>query len=214
MRVPGVRFTVRGMMLAVACVASALGFAAWMFREPVVPVVIAPPPTRANPDHEIFDLVLADLIDNPEFNSTIGPSNTKKTQVVLNQHTIGHVSREFLRIDTWVRDSGIPEDVLDDLAERNPKGTVFSVAAYRPTNPNIAVKVLGEGDFDLGFYGRFPKACGYVVPYLPGYSRDGKSALFRFAIPPLGYHPGWGSYHLKKFGGRWEIIDKQIYYLL
>jgi hypothetical protein len=204
------------MMLAVAAVASTLGFLAWIVREPEPAVFVEPalPPRWANTDHEIFDIVLADLIDNPAFNFTIGQSCTKKTQIVCNERTIDHVAREYLSFDPWVRDNGIAADVQDDLVERNPKGRLFSLADYHPANPKIVVKALTKSELHSGLGSEFPNACGYVLPHLPGYSKDGKTALFHFSLPPVGYHPGWGYYQLKKLGGRWEIIGKHIYYLL
>jgi hypothetical protein len=214
MRLPGLRFTMRRMMIAVAAVASILGFLSSVVREPVVFVEPAPPPRWVNTDHDIYDIVLADLIDNPEFNFTIEGSGPKKTQIVLHAVTGGHVSHRYFDFFRWPRDNGTPEDVLDELVERNPKGKQFTLADYQPSNPNIAVATLSQSELEYRTVPRFPKSCGYVVPYLPGYSRDGKTALFSFRLPPLGYHPGWGCYLLKKKDGRWEIAKKHVYYLL
>jgi hypothetical protein len=202
------------MMIAVAAVASVFGFVSWVVRGPVAFVEPAPPPRWANADHEIYDIVLADLIDNPEFNFTIKGSGPKKTQIVLHAVTRGHVPHKFFDFDRWPRENGTPEDVLDDMVERNPKGKQFALADYQPSNPNIAVAILNKSELEYPTVPRFPKSCGYVIPHLPGYSRDGKTALFLFRLPPLGYHPGWGCYLLEKKDGRWEIAKKHIYYLL
>lgn len=117
MRLPRMRFTMRRMMVAVAAVASVLGFLSWVVREPAVFVEPAPP-RWANTDHDIYDIVLADLIDNPEFNFTIEESGSKKTQIVFHALAKGHVSHDFLKFDGWPRDNGTPEDVLDDMVEK------------------------------------------------------------------------------------------------
>jgi hypothetical protein len=211
MRLSRLRFTVRRLMIVVAAVASVLGFVTWMFREPAVIVEPAEPPRWANTDHELFNIVLADLIDDPRFNFTIDGSGPRKTRIVLHALTGGYVPRGFLDCDPWLREHGVAQEVLDDLAERNPKGKRFSLANYQPSNPNVVVAVLSRSETENWFVNRFPAACGAVVPFLPGYSRDGKTALFRFAFTTLS--SGWGCYLLKKVNGRWEISGRQFYYV-
>jgi hypothetical protein len=201
-------------MIAVAVVASFLGIVSWKVRGPVVFLEAAPPPTSANTDHDIFDIVLTDLINDPEFNFTIGGPLAKRTQIVMHAVTKGHLRREYFNFDKWPKENGTPEDVLDDIVARNPKGKQFALAGYQPSTPNITVTVLRQSELDDPFQPRYPSACGYVIPYLPGYSRDGTTALFLFRLPPLGYHPGWGCYLLKKTNGRWDIAKKRLYHLM
>jgi hypothetical protein len=202
------------MMLVVGVIAATLGLLAFAVGEPTVFVEPAPPPRWANPDHDIYDVVLADLIENPDFNFTIRGPGPKKTQVILLARTQNHVGHEILDPDFWPADHGTPRDVLVDVVERNPRRKVFSLAGYGPSNPDVVVADLTESKRKYRIVSRFLKACGYVVPHLPGYSRDGKTALFLFSLPPLGDHSGSGCYQLKKVGGRWEIDGKWLYYLL
>ena len=70
------------MMLIIASLAMGLGFIAWKVRERGVIVEPAPLPRWANPDHEIYDIVLSDLIDEPSFNYSIdlaGPSRIRSS---------------------------------------------------------------------------------------------------------------------------------------
>jgi hypothetical protein len=214
MKLPWLRFTLWRMMIAVAAVASVFGFLSWVVREPLVFVEPARPPRWPNADHDIYDIVLADLIDNPEFNFSIAETPPKKTQIIFHAVTQGHVSHKLFDFDRWPRENGTPEDVLDDMVERNPEGKQFTLADYQPSDPKIAVAILNKSELEYRNIHRFPKSCGYVVPNLPGYSRDGKTALFRFQLPPLGYHPGSGYYLLKKKDGCWTIAKKDIHYLL
>ncbi len=207
------RPTIAAIMTGVALIASILGFALWVIRPLVLIAEPAIPPNSVSIDHEIFDVVLSDLVDQEDFNATIGGKTAKKTMVLFHPFTSGHVSRTALDFLPWTRENGVAADLLDDLARRNPAGRLFSLADYRPSNPQIQVRVLDRADRDM-YYDRFPEACGYVIPHLPGYSRDGQSAIFYFSIHPLGYHPGSGSYLLKRVSGRWTIIGRTIYYLL
>jgi hypothetical protein len=65
-------------------------------------------------------------------------------------------------------------------------------------------------DTVLGFDRQFPDAVGFVVPLLPGNSRDGRTALFYFYYGP-NMHGASGLYLLRNVKGRWEIILKGFY---
>jgi hypothetical protein len=209
-----VQFTVRRIMIAVAILAIILGVLCWAFREAPVFVVAATPPSRVNADHDVFDIVLADLIENPDFNQSIRAPGPRSTQIVMHSQTRGYVTRAFLEMYRWPRENGAPEDALDDLVARNPKGTEFTLDSYQPSNAKIVVANLGESQREYWSPPGFPGSCGYIVPFLPGYSRDGKTAIFLFRLPPLGYHPGWGCYLLDKKDGRWIIANKQLFHWL
>lgn len=214
MKRPRLQFTVRRMMVLVAIVALGLGFVAWKVRGPMVIVEPAPLPRWANPDHEIYDIVLLDLISNPEFNFTIGQGHPKKTHILLNRCSLTSITPQFLSYDGWFHENHVSQEVLDDLVNRNPRGVRYELVDYQPGSQDISLTFLNKDELG-GDYGlRFPGACGFVVPHLPGYSKDGKTALFHFSIPPLGYHPGWGCYLLEKLEGRWRIARKHIYHLL
>jgi hypothetical protein len=214
MKLPRVQFTVRRMMVIVAIVGLGAGVICWKVRGPTVFVEPAPLPRWANPDHEIYDIVLSDLIDNPEFNLTIGQGGPKKTQILLNRCSLSPITRKYLSFDRWFHENKVSQEVLDDLVDRNPRDVRYELVDYQPGSPGISLAVLNESELDGDYALRFPGACGYVVPHLPGYSKDGKTALFHFSIQPLGYHPGWGCYLLEKLEGRWKIARKNIYHLL
>jgi hypothetical protein len=66
------------------------------------------------------------------------------------------------------------------------------------------VRHLGLDDTNLSFCTKFPDRLGYIEAYLPGYSRDGKSALFVFRFGP-DPHDALGFYVLEKANEGWEI---------
>jgi hypothetical protein len=200
-------------MLAVAFIALVIALCVWVLRPPLVIVELARPPKSINPDHDIFDLVLADLIENPEFNPATGGRDVKKRQSVFGKTTnIG--SSNALLIRGWVREMGISQELEDVLRSRNPKRAQYFLADYRPSNPNILLRDLSAIDRDImGFYSRFPDASGYVETWLPGYSRDGQTALLSFTFGP-NPHGAVGCYVLRKTNGCWKISERRIRYFL
>ncbi len=151
------------------------------------------------------------LSAHPEFNFTIGQGHPKKTHILLNRCSLTSITPQFLSYDGWFHENHVSQEVLDDLVNRNPRGVRYELVDYQPGSQDISLTFLNKDELG-GDYGlRFPGACGFVVPHLPGYSKDGKTALFHFSIPPLGYHPGWGCYLLEKL--EWALEDRSQAYL-
>jgi hypothetical protein len=210
MRLP--RFTVRRLMVAVAVIALSIGCLLWMIRATVERVELAPQPTWASIDHDIFDLVLADLLVNEEFNPAVGDRRLSESQIVLGDTTLRGFNLPITYLDSWMKENKVSLEILDDLAARNPKGIRYSLARFHPSIPNILVRNMSEIDRDLGFFSsQFPNARGYVETLLPSYSRDGLTALMRFSFGPT-HHEANGYYLLKKVRGRWEIVGRSIRY--
>ncbi len=198
-------------MIAVASIALAIAGYRWLYGPSVELVELAPQPLSASVDHDIFDIVVADLLDNEEFDPAVGGRRVAKSEIVLGDTTARGSSNAGVNLDSWIREKKISRDVLDDLLARNPNGRRYSLARYYPSNPNILVRTLSRVDMDLGFSFQFPKARGYVETRLPGYSRDGLTALVSFSFGPTA-HGAVGFYLLKKVAGRWEIIERSIGY--
>jgi hypothetical protein len=91
-----------------------------------------------------------------------------------------------------------------------PVSAPFSLADYHPSSPNIAATVLSQSEMEWWPLSRFPAACGAVIPILPGYSRNGKTAIFGFTFATGN---GGGYYLLKMVNGRWEISGKRFWFL-
>lgn len=176
----------------------------------------APLPSHAqgaesrNPDRAIFDVVLSDLIENPAFDPAVGGRHVKKSQIVLGDMT-QHVSERLICDECLQDERVIPLELRADLVKRNPRTARYSLAAYHPANPDILVRDPREIDLDLEFANEFPNARGYVLPNLPGYSVDGRTAVFRFILGPTP-HGARGFYLLERRAGGWEITGRFLGY--
>ncbi len=204
------RMTPRRWMAAVAMLASIIACYHWVFCPTLVFVEWARQPQSVSLDDDIFDIVLSDLIENKEFDPATGGRRVEKRQIVLGDTTrvgFGRIGETRFGLDKWCRDKGVPLEVQDDLSIRNAKGKRFVLARYQPSNPNILVRALRPIDRDLEFSARFPDARGYVETYLPGYSRDGATALVVFTFGPTP-HGAMGCYLLGKMEGQWEILER------
>ena len=159
----------------------------------------------SNPDHEVFDLVLSDLLKNPEF-----VLYRSKSKIILCDSTIGGPLNALDILST----ERIRPDIHRDLIDRNPQRKHYSIRTYHPRVPNILLinksKVItSSGDFDVDSY---PDVRGYVVVALPGYSQDGNSAALRFAFGPSEHLSHLGCYRLDKVDGRWIVSSRFLHY--
>ena len=58
-----------------------------------------------------------------------------------------------------------------------------------------------------GFYATYPNSRGYMVLSLPGYSRDGDTAVI-YVASAAGLYAGSGFVHvLKREGDHWRVIE-------
>jgi hypothetical protein len=198
------RMIVAGGMAAlfVACLVGFLPSVGWL------PTSIdpAPPPLRANTDHDLFDIVLTDLIQ--EFRQAGGGAGPRPFQILIGDRTPGAIRELEKALGEHSKE--LPEEIRADLVHRNPERTPYSLSRYQPSNPDILVHDLRPVDTMLGFDRQFPNAVGFVVPFLPGYSADGRTALFYFYYGP-NMHGASGYYLLRKVKGRWEINLKGFY---
>jgi hypothetical protein len=197
-------------MFAVASVALATATFLWIVRPPAERLELAPQPRSASTDHDIFDVVLLDLIQNQDFDPAVGGRGVAKSEIVFGDTTSGFARVEG-GLDFWIREKGVSSEIRDNLIARNPRGTRYLLTRYHPSDPSILVRNLSQIDQDLDFSSQFPNARGYVAARLPGYSRDGLTALVYFSFGPTA-HGARGYYLLKKVRGRWEIIERSIGY--
>ncbi len=61
-----------------------------------------------------------------------------------------------------------------------------------------------KGRYSFNWRDAYPRARGRVVPYLPGYSKDGDIALFKAAYGPW-HHYSWLDALLEQRNGIWEV---------
>jgi hypothetical protein len=101
----------------------------------------------------------------------------------------------------------VPAEIRSDLVDRNSQRSGYSLDQYQPSNPNILVQdmnmIFRNGDFEKNY----PNVQNYILPRLPGYSRDGHMALVYFSHGVV--TGGIAEYYLlRKVKGRWEIVLK------
>ena len=110
MQLHHLHFSVQRMLIAVALIALAVAGYRWAMLPPVELIALAPQPTSANTDHDIFDIVLADLLNNPDFDPAVGGRRVAKSEMVLAETTQRGIS-DKLRSEFRFLDSG-KEDIL------------------------------------------------------------------------------------------------------
>ncbi len=211
MQLPRVRFPLWAMMAAVAAIGLLMGLGIWWFAAPIIFVEPAPQPRSVSVDHEIYDVVLTDLLEYQEFDPATHGGGVKKTKIVLSDTSEGQLDDDFILHGFYAgQEKDVPSDVRRDLPRRNPERTRYSLTGYRPSNPSILLRDLSHSrGFEFG--DEFPDARGYVVPHLPGYSEDGRTAVFLFSFGPTA-HGAVGFYLLRKENGRWEIVLRHLGY--
>jgi hypothetical protein len=210
---PHLRFTIRRLMITVAVVSVILGGILWMVRPLIVEVRIAPQPLRANVDHEIFDIVLTDM-GSSEFRDQAKATPSEPSKVIVSAYTEEGRPEDITEIrgklGEWVKDGKIELDVIQNMNDRNPPRVRFSLSEYKPWHPRFVVKEIKSGEYGYSFGGP-GEITDWFEPQLPGYSKDGQSAIIRFSFGPTP-HGAVGYYLLKKVKGRWEIVDKELLY--
>lgn len=176
--------------------------------------VIAPPDNR---DRAIFQLVLKDLITWEEFH-TYKSKNSMGTQIVVNSSTS---EQEFMKsIDRQTkgemdrRGHRIPEEVYQDLAERN-RGPAkldplnLGDETIRVTDMRANPSLYSDREYALS--NAFPSARGWAELRLPGYSKNGKMAIVRMSVGPTP-HGACATYFLELTHDGWHIKWREMTY--
>jgi hypothetical protein len=157
-------------MIAVAVVSLILGGYLWMTKPRSVELRRAPQPLRANVDHEIFDIVLSDLLVNKQIGFPGSRDGQKQAQIVLSAITDEGYPENLEDIcgvlGGWISENKMDRDVLQNCADRNPPKVRFSLADYTPSTPSILVRVLGSNEYGFGFYD-LHVGSAWIEPQLP-----------------------------------------------
>ena len=104
----------------------------------------------------------------------------------------------------------IPPVIRADLRRRNPNEPI-SLATFKPVSKKILVRDL-DGLHRFGkFEEKYPNAQAYVETWLPGYSKDGQSAVLRTSFGPTP-HGATATYMLAKKDGRWTVVWRKVSY--
>jgi hypothetical protein len=200
-------------MLCIAAIAAIGAVLLWTFRAPLLIAERARPPDFLNPDHDVFDVVLLDLIDNPEFDPATHDGNVVKRAIIMGEITRPGLSYQRLQsmgLDRWFAEKRLPPEVTANLLARNPVKKRFHLADYHPADPSILVRDVSR-DYDIMDFGAdFRFVRGYAECSLPGYSRDGQTAVICFWWGPTAHGAG-GCYILRKSRGCWNVSERWLW---
>lgn len=159
-------------------------------------------------DYKILDLVLLDLLDFKDFNEAV---YLKGTNIILSDRTRGFL--RFLESDHSDAQSHskksyfIPADVRADLWQRNPEEPV-PLRGFEPSSSKILMRDV-TGLKQLEFFSKYRDSKGYVDVWLPGYSKDGQTAVLRAWFGPTP-HGASATYMLAKKKGKWTIVWRRV----
>lgn len=164
-------------------------------------------------DREVLEAVLNDLTDprNPE-HRVLNPDQLNLRGIVLHRMTglvdgwfLGPALEEAVEKRgsikdvgaAWLRRNSGPPVPTRDLRLRIKEAQVDDLVA-------MAEKSGGGDAFAEAFVKKYPRSWGWVIPTLPGFSRDGRTAavLFRDGPSP---HGSVYAYQLVRFQDRWNV---------
>jgi hypothetical protein len=169
-------------------------------------------------DFKILDVVLIDLLDFEDFIGSGRRNDASK--IVLDTITPGAFSgfneHQFnLEVNNYEgqADSG---ELGHDLSRRNPEEPI-SLAGYKSPSPKILLEDQGalissqdipkEKAYNLYRFQNtpLPNVSRFVIAWLPGYSKDGNTAVFRAHWGPY-IHGATLTYKLARKDGRWTVV--------
>lgn len=193
------RFTVRLLMASVILMTLARG-------DDQVPV--------QDRDREVLEIVLTDVMDpkNPEYKG-LEPGQLKCRGIVL--HRMTELEDDFFLGPALkeIEEGGrLSKEVGKEWSRRNA-GPQVPTKAFRFLNHDIIIddieaileKSGGDFAFAEAFWKKHPGTWGWVYPTLPGFSRDGKSAVVLMSDGPS-FHGSVWMYKLVQFQDRWKVV--------
>jgi hypothetical protein len=198
MRLPRVRFTVRLMSVAVA---------AWVLSSGADPARVQ------DRDREVLEAVLNDVMDprNPEYRG-LDPGQLNRRGIVLHRMT-GLRDEWFLgpALEEGVEKRGVIKEVGAAWSRRNSGPPVPTrelrlriKEAQLDDLDAMAEKTVGADAFADAFVKKHPRSWGWVIPTLPGFSRDGRTAAVLLRDGPSPHGSVW-AYQLVRFQDRWNV---------
>jgi hypothetical protein len=172
-----------------------------------------PDPCRggSQADFEILELVLQDALGYFGAEDSDTTPAPKFRRVYVSETTEGGLHKATINSDIINTKASISLDIIQSLLRRNPKGTKYSLKAYRPRDSRIVMKKLDESTKTIEqFYDEMSKSPTIIVPSLPGYSLDCNTAVIRFHFEGADYHSSSGMYILKRVNNEWRIEKRFI----
>ena len=172
-------------------------------------------PTGSSTDFDLIEIVLVDLMGFNEFRPATADLAGKQSKVVLDEKACGlsgDISDGILNYES--NPEVVPHEIAADPRRRNPKERIL-FSGFKPKNPNILVGDLSGINWYLSFdfEKKFPDAKGYVSAWLPGYSKDGNTAVVKVVFGPTA-HGATATYLLINQDGRWKVKWRTTAYFI
>jgi hypothetical protein len=111
-------------MIAVAVISVILGGYFWTARPRTIELRMAPQPLRANVNHEVFDIVLTDLLVNDDFLFSKDRDGKQVSRIVFSSMTEEGYPEDLEHIGghlgDLVSEEKVVKDVVENCIDRNP----------------------------------------------------------------------------------------------
>jgi hypothetical protein len=179
-------------------------------------------PQEKRRDYAVLETCLIDMNDpkSPVNKNSVKNGHVGKYIVVgpKTSRYVGCLSREVLPslVDEELGQK-IPEEIGAHLRQRNP-GAPASLADFRSTSAVIRIRdpyAEFEDSDGLGFardyWDKYPDSWRYVYAFLPGYSKDGRTAVVVFDTGPSP-HGAQVTYLLVKSEAGWKVKWRNSYF--
>ena len=166
-------------------------------------------------DKLVLEVLLAAVAADTEFPP---PSSDAKTQIVLHRRTPKKVEPIINAFQVNYETGGrvLPKDAWDDLERRNvvrldPNARLISYENLAfPEGIQVANAFPSAEGIFIGktFEEVYPQARGWVEAYVPGFSKDGKTAVVRARVGPSEKRAMLTAI-LRLQGGNWVVAWKR-----
>jgi hypothetical protein len=179
-------------------------------------------PEEKQRDYAVIEAPLIDLTDpkspvnaNAVRNGRVGKYIVLGPKTSVSVHCL---TREMLPyLAGKKKGQTIPDGVGDDLRRRNQGGSA-SLADFHSDKAPVRIRDVDKEfdeffglEFAEKFWERYQDSWGYAYAYLPGYSKDGKTAVLIFEAGPSP-HGSEVTYLLVKSGGGWKVKWRNWYF--
>ena len=180
-------------------------------------------PDEKKRDYAVIEAAIIDLTDpkSPVNENFMKNRGVAGKYIVLGPTTAGHgecLSRESLpSLVDKEKGQIIPDEIADALRQRN-KEQRASLKDFRTEKAEVRLRDLYEEfkglfgpEFVEKFWEKYPDSWGYVYAFLPGYSKDGKTAIVIFEEGPSP-HGAQVTYLMVKTEEGWKIRWRNRYF--
>lgn len=203
--------TLTGAVIAIAFLAGVHSVAQDTTEQRAQPFTPSVGKIASIPDRDVLEALLLAVVADKDFPA---PPSPDKAVIVLherNPQSVGPlINAAEVSYETGQKD--LPKDAWDDLVRRNvvrqnPNSRPISYEGLK-FDPKIQVGNAFPGP-EPPFIGKtfeevYPTARGWVNAWVPGFSKDGRTAIVRAEIGPS-THMATLTAILQQVGGKWSV---------